>query len=67
MQDRPLLLSGLLTHAATYHPEVESVSRAVEGPIQRATNAELERRCRQLASALAARGLPCLSSLLYVR
>ena len=57
MQERPLLLSGLLTHAETYNPNASIVSRTVEGPIHRYSNAELARRARRLASALAGRGL----------
>jgi len=35
IQDRPLLISSLLDFAATYHGEVEIVSRSIEGPIHR--------------------------------
>jgi 3-(methylthio)propionyl---CoA ligase len=57
MQERPLLLSGLLTHAETYHGRMEIVSRTVEGPIHRYTNAEMAARARRLASALERRGV----------
>jgi fatty-acyl-CoA synthase len=30
MQDRPLLISSLIEHANTYHPNAEIVSRTVE-------------------------------------
>ena len=35
MQDRPLLISQIIDHAAAYYPEVEIVTRTVEGPIHR--------------------------------
>ena len=35
MQDRPLLISQMIDFAATYYPDVEIVSRTVEGPIHR--------------------------------
>ena len=31
MQDRPLLISSLIEHASTFHPETEIVSRLPEG------------------------------------
>ena len=52
MSERPLLISGILTHAALYHADTEVVTRTVEGPIHRYTYGEAERRCRQLAKAL---------------
>ena len=57
MQDRPLLLSSLVDHAATYHGQVEIVSRTVEGPVHRYTNAEMAVRARRLASAIERRGV----------
>ena len=39
MMDRPLLVSSLIEHAATYHGDTEIVSRTVEGPIHRTTYA----------------------------
>ncbi len=35
MQDRPLLISALIEHAAAMHPDAEIVSRTVEGPLHR--------------------------------
>jgi len=52
MQDWPLLVHTVLDHARTYHGKREIVSRTVEGPIERMTYADLDRRARQLASAL---------------
>ena len=37
MQDRPLLISQLIEHAALNHGDTEIVSRSVEGPIHRHT------------------------------
>jgi acyl-CoA synthetase (AMP-forming)/AMP-acid ligase II len=52
MQDRPLLISGLLDHAERYHPDVEIVSRTCEGTILRSSWARTAIRARKLAQAL---------------
>src|SRR6185436_18911424 len=52
MQDRPLLISGLLDHAERYHPAVEIVSRTCEGAVVRSSWARLAVRARRLAQAL---------------
>jgi acyl-CoA synthetase (AMP-forming)/AMP-acid ligase II len=52
MMDRPLLVSTLIEHAATYHGDTEIVSRTVEGAIHRTTYAETEWRAKKLANAL---------------
>ena len=52
MSERPLLISAIITHAATYHGDTEVVSRTVEGSVHRYTYAEAERRAKQLARAL---------------
>ncbi|MBA1145472.1 long-chain-fatty-acid--CoA ligase [Ectothiorhodospiraceae bacterium WFHF3C12] len=57
MQDRPLLISSLIDHAATFHPDTEIVSRAVEGPIHRTTYAEVQRRSKRVANALSSLGV----------
>ena len=57
MQERPLLLSGLLTHAETYNPGAEIVSRTVEGPMHRYTYTDAQARAKQLARALAKLGV----------
>lgn len=57
MQDRPLLLPTVLEHAATWHGDVEIVSREADGEIHRATYAETARRARRLASGLARLGI----------
>jgi fatty-acyl-CoA synthase len=57
MQDAPLLISSLLTHAARHHADVEIVSRRVEGDIHRTTWGEVDRRAQRLANALSALGI----------
>jgi len=57
MSERPLLISAILTHAATYHRDTEIVSRTLEGAIHRYTYAEAERRSKQLARALLRLGI----------
>lgn len=52
MQDRPLLISQMIEHAALSHGDVEIVSRSVEGPIHRYTYKDCASRCRKLANAL---------------
>jgi len=57
MSERPLLISSILVHAATYHHDTEIVSRTVEGAIHRYTYAEAERRSKRLARALLRLGI----------
>jgi len=57
MSERPLLISAILDHAATYHRDTEIVSRTVEGAIHRYTYAEAERRSKRLARALLRLGI----------
>src|SRR6516225_2846921 len=57
MSERPLLISAILAHAATYHGDTEIVSRTLEGPIHRYTYGEAERRTQQLAWALLRLGI----------
>src|SRR6516162_11794972 len=57
MSERPLLISAILTHAATFHGNVEIVSRTVEGPIHRYTYRDAKRRSKQLANALLRLGI----------
>lgn len=57
MQDRPLLISSLIDHAATFHPNGEIVSRTVEGPIHRTTYSAVQRRSKQVANALQSLGV----------
>lgn len=52
MQNRPLLISSLIEHAAKQHKDSEIVSRTIEGPIHRYTYADCASRSRKLAKAL---------------
>jgi acyl-CoA synthetase (AMP-forming)/AMP-acid ligase II len=52
MQDRPLLISSLITHAARHHARAEVISKTIEGTIHRTCYAEVERRSRRLARVL---------------
>jgi acyl-CoA synthetase (AMP-forming)/AMP-acid ligase II len=56
MMHLPLMISSLLTHAARHNGDIEIVSRRVEGDTHRSTWAEVERRSRKLAQALARLG-----------
>src|SRR5271154_7135632 len=57
MSERPLLISSIIAHAATFHGDVEFASRTVEGPIHRYTYRQAERRSKQLARALLRLGI----------
>ncbi|MDE2301761.1 MAG: long-chain-fatty-acid--CoA ligase [Sphingomonadales bacterium] len=57
MQHWPLLVGTILDHAERQHGTQEVVSRSVEGPIHRTTYAEIARRARQCAAALARLGV----------
>jgi fatty-acyl-CoA synthase len=57
MQNHPLLISSLLTHAERHHGDQQVVSRRVEGDIHRSTYRELASRSRRMAKALAALGV----------
>ena len=57
MMDRPLLISAVLEHGAAQHGRQQVVSRETHGPLHRSTYAEVARRARQLANALAHLGL----------
>jgi acyl-CoA synthetase (AMP-forming)/AMP-acid ligase II len=57
MSERPLLISAILTHSATYHGDTEIVSRTVEGAVHRYSYAEAERRSKRLARALLGLGI----------
>src|SRR5271154_5811751 len=56
MQSRPLLISGLVDYASTWHGRREVVSRDPEGAIHRSTYAEVARRAKRAANALDALG-----------
>jgi fatty-acyl-CoA synthase len=57
MSERPLLISGIIKHAAVYHRDTEIVSRTVEGGIHRYTYEAAERRAKRLARALLKLGI----------
>jgi fatty-acyl-CoA synthase len=57
MQDRQLLISSLIEHAARYHPGVEIVSRTCEGPVVRSSYAQLRDRAAKMAKALLKMGI----------
>ena len=57
MQDRPLLISSLIEHASTFHPETEIVSRLPEGTIHRTNWRGIRARACQVANALHALGI----------
>ena len=57
MQDRPLMISSIITHAARQHAKGEVVSKNIDGSVSRSTYAEVERRARRLAKALIGLGI----------
>jgi fatty-acyl-CoA synthase len=57
MQDRPLLISSLIDHAATFHADTEIVSRLPEGPVRCTNWAEVRDRSKQVANALSELGI----------
>jgi len=57
MQDWPLTVDRIIDHARDWHPEVEVVTRSIEGPITRTTYAQIHQRARRLSGALAALGI----------
>ncbi|RZI95413.1 MAG: long-chain-fatty-acid--CoA ligase [Variovorax sp.] len=57
MQDRPLLISSLIEHAATFHPDTEIVSRLPEGEMHRTTWRGLCDQSKRVANAMAALGV----------
>ncbi len=57
MMDRPLLISGVIEHAAAQFGGVPVVSRETHGPLYRYTYAECAARARRFAGALGELGL----------
>jgi len=57
MQDRPLLISSLIEHAARFHPRTEIVSRLPEGSTHRTDWAGIRRASCQVANSLGALGV----------
>lgn len=54
MMDAPLLVSGIIEHAAAVHGTTEIVARTAEGDLHRYTYLAAALRCRRLAQALLA-------------
>src|SRR5688572_2097599 len=52
MMDQPLLISGLIRHAARHHGSTEIVSKTLDGAVHRYPYAHAHKRVRQLANAL---------------
>ena len=50
--DAPLMISGLIEHAAAYHGDTEIVARTIEGGIHRYDYAQAHARIKKLAKAL---------------
>lgn len=57
MQDRPLMISSLVEHAAHFHPTTEIVSRLPEGGTHRTDWAGIRNAACQVANALAKLGV----------
>ncbi|MDX2103735.1 MAG: long-chain-fatty-acid--CoA ligase [Alphaproteobacteria bacterium] len=57
MQDKPLLISDLLTYAARYHRTREVISRTVEGGFHRYTYPEAAERAAKVANGLLSYGI----------
>jgi 3-(methylthio)propionyl---CoA ligase len=57
MMERPLLVSGILEHAARYHADGAILTRTVEGPYAQITYGALARRAKRVANALRALGV----------
>jgi len=57
MMEMPLLISSLIEHAGTVYGDQQIISQTVEGPVHRSTWADVRSRSKQLAGALAARGI----------
>ena len=57
MMDRPLLISGIIEHAAAQFGDVEVVSRETHGPLFRYTYAQCAARSHKLVNALKGLGL----------
>ena len=63
MMKQPLLISAQIAHAARYHADGEIVSVETTGGLHRTNWGEVERRSRQLGSALLGLGLVSLFGL----
>lgn len=57
MQDRPLLISSLIEHAATFHPNTEIVTRQADGRFERANWRSIRDQAKRVANALGELGI----------
>ncbi|WNG86885.1 long-chain-fatty-acid--CoA ligase [Mycobacterium sp. ITM-2016-00317] len=57
MQDRPLMISSLIEHAAAFHGDTEIVSRLPEGPVRRTNWRQTNESSKQVANALVELGI----------
>ncbi len=57
MMDQPLLISGIIDHAARYHGDTEVVSVGIDGHRDRTDYAGVRKRSLKLGSALLKRGM----------
>ncbi|WP_188609472.1 long-chain fatty acid--CoA ligase [Chelatococcus reniformis] len=57
MMDTPLLVGGILRHAATVHGRTDIVARTVAGAVHRYTYRDAYARCRRLSAALRSLGV----------
>lgn len=57
MQQQPLMIASIITHAARHHGATEVVAKLTDGRIHRYTYADAERRARRLVRALEALGV----------
>ncbi|MEY2771033.1 MAG: hypothetical protein RIQ38_1452 [Pseudomonadota bacterium] len=57
MQDQPLLISSLITHAERYHGDVEIVSHLHGGQVRRSNWRQVGQRARRFAQALGGLGV----------
>ena len=57
MQQQPLMISSIIEFAERWYPDVEVVSRTVEGPIHRYTYKDMGARARRLADSLKRLGI----------
>lgn len=57
MQDRPLLISSLIDHAAAHHGDREIVSQLVDGSMHRSNWRQVHERSKRLANAVTTLGV----------
>ena len=55
--DVPLMISGLIEHAALYHGDTEVVARTIEGKLHRYSYKQAHARAKRLAKALIRLGI----------